>query len=209
MDTAALAMDYRSVGFRECAAEVARYMVSVEGMDIQDPLRLRLMSHLQCYSAQRDVASKASLQTFQHNPWNMTASAHPATFNTQYSSNSFGVFTAHAQTGSALAAAAPVAASSSVLPGTGTYPDPGRSIVASQQTGASSITVSSSSMASLPSTGHVTAHALSGLSQMHAQLPVSLSNSLPSLSPTAAHYNTIGQSGNAKPYRPWGAELAY
>jgi YRPW motif-containing protein len=74
-DTAALAMDYRSVGFRECAAEVARYLVSVEGMDVQDPLRMRLMSHLQCYSAQRDAASKASLQSFQ--PWTPNYNANP------------------------------------------------------------------------------------------------------------------------------------
>ena len=60
IDPTALAMDYRSVGFRECAAEVARYLVTCEGMDIQDPLRLRLMSHLQCYSAQREV-QKANL----------------------------------------------------------------------------------------------------------------------------------------------------
>ena len=52
------AVDYHSIGFRECAAEVARYLVTVEGMDIQDPLRLRLMSHLQCYSAQRELANK-------------------------------------------------------------------------------------------------------------------------------------------------------
>uniref|UniRef100_T1JDP5 Hairy/enhancer-of-split related with YRPW motif protein n=1 Tax=Strigamia maritima TaxID=126957 RepID=T1JDP5_STRMM len=52
------AMDYHSVGFRECAAEVARYLVTMEGMDVQDPLRLRLMSHLQCYSAQRELATK-------------------------------------------------------------------------------------------------------------------------------------------------------
>ncbi|XP_038207842.1 hairy/enhancer-of-split related with YRPW motif protein, partial [Zerene cesonia] len=32
------AMDYHSIGFRECAAEVARYLVSCEGLDIQDPL---------------------------------------------------------------------------------------------------------------------------------------------------------------------------
>ncbi|KAK4291831.1 hypothetical protein Pmani_035355 [Petrolisthes manimaculis] len=52
------AMDYHNIGFRECAAEVARYLVTIEGMDIQDPLRLRLMSHLQCYAAQRDLANK-------------------------------------------------------------------------------------------------------------------------------------------------------
>lgn len=46
------------MGFRECATEVARYMVSVEGMDVQDPLRVRLMTHLQCFAAQRELSSK-------------------------------------------------------------------------------------------------------------------------------------------------------
>ena len=64
IDPTSLAMDYRSVGFRECAAEVARYLVTVEGLDIQDPLRLRLMSHLQCYSAQREAASKVGIVVF-------------------------------------------------------------------------------------------------------------------------------------------------
>ena len=61
-DPHTVAIDYRYVGFRECAAEVARYLVAVEGMDLQDPLRMRLLSHLQCYSSQRESASKASLQ---------------------------------------------------------------------------------------------------------------------------------------------------
>ncbi|CAH0694887.1 unnamed protein product [Spodoptera exigua] len=54
------AMDYHNIGFRECAAEVARYLVSCEGLDIQDPLRLRLMSHLQCFAAQRELAAKST-----------------------------------------------------------------------------------------------------------------------------------------------------
>ena len=61
-DPHAVAVDYRGVGFRECAAEVARYLVAVEGLDLQDPLRVRLLGHLQCYSAQREAAAKASLQ---------------------------------------------------------------------------------------------------------------------------------------------------
>ncbi|KFM73331.1 Hairy/enhancer-of-split related with YRPW motif protein 1, partial [Stegodyphus mimosarum] len=64
------AMDYHSIGFRECASEVARYLVAIEGMDLQDPLRVRLMSHLQCYSAQRELSMKTSVQ----HPWN------PSTF---------------------------------------------------------------------------------------------------------------------------------
>ena len=46
-----LAMEYHAVGFRECAAEVSRYLLTVEGMDIQDGLRLRLMSHLNTFSS--------------------------------------------------------------------------------------------------------------------------------------------------------------
>lgn len=60
------AMDYHSIGFRECASEVARYLVSCEGLDIQDPLRLRLMSHLQCFAAQRELASKSCSTPYPH-----------------------------------------------------------------------------------------------------------------------------------------------
>ena len=45
-------LEYHGLGFRECSAEVARYLVAVEGLDLQDPLRLRLLSHLQSYAAQ-------------------------------------------------------------------------------------------------------------------------------------------------------------
>lgn len=46
------------MGFRECVAEVARYLERIEGLDVQNPLRLRLTSHLQCCAAQRELASK-------------------------------------------------------------------------------------------------------------------------------------------------------
>ncbi|GFN85417.1 hairy/enhancer-of-split related with yrpw motif protein 1 [Plakobranchus ocellatus] len=71
-DPHAVAVDYRGVGFRECAAEVARYLVAVEGLDLQDPLRVRLLGHLQCYSAQREAAAKASLQGGGAASWGMT-----------------------------------------------------------------------------------------------------------------------------------------
>ncbi|KAH8326962.1 hypothetical protein KR067_011310, partial [Drosophila pandora] len=57
-DPQRVAMDYHSIGFRECAAEVARYLVTIEGMEIQDPLRLRLMSHLQYFVQQRELSAK-------------------------------------------------------------------------------------------------------------------------------------------------------
>lgn len=46
-----MAMEYQAIGFRDCVAEVSRYLVSVEGLDLQDPLRLRLMSHLHSFSS--------------------------------------------------------------------------------------------------------------------------------------------------------------
>ncbi|EDW46860.1 GM20733 [Drosophila sechellia] len=58
-DPQRVAMDYHIIGFRECAAEVARYLVTIEGMDIQDPLRLRLMSHLQYFVQQRELSAKS------------------------------------------------------------------------------------------------------------------------------------------------------
>lgn len=39
-------VDLRSAGFRECAAEVARYLMSVEGMEPHEPLPVRLLTHL-------------------------------------------------------------------------------------------------------------------------------------------------------------------
>ncbi|XP_069743018.1 hairy/enhancer-of-split related with YRPW motif protein 2 [Narcine bancroftii] len=59
-DAHALAMDFMSIGFRECLAEVARYLSSVEGLDTSDPLRLRLVSHLNTYASQREAAVMSS-----------------------------------------------------------------------------------------------------------------------------------------------------
>ena len=43
----------QNAGFRECMGEVSRYLVAVEGMHIEEPLRLRLMSHLHAFSTAR------------------------------------------------------------------------------------------------------------------------------------------------------------
>ncbi|RWS20864.1 Hairy/enhancer-of-split related with YRPW motif protein 1-like protein, partial [Leptotrombidium deliense] len=76
-DPQKFAMDYHSLGFRECASEVARYMVAVEGMDLQDPLRVRVMSHLQCYATQRELSLKSAST---HSSWNPNAFTTPLQF---------------------------------------------------------------------------------------------------------------------------------
>ncbi|CAG9855492.1 unnamed protein product [Phyllotreta striolata] len=69
------AMDYHGMGFRECVAEVARYLERIEGLDVQNPLRLRLTSHLQCCAAQRELASKQATA----GPWTYPGSQPPYT----------------------------------------------------------------------------------------------------------------------------------
>ena len=54
-------LDYRVMGFRECVAEVARYTTNVEGLDMKDPLRVRLLNHLENFLAQRELAINAAV----------------------------------------------------------------------------------------------------------------------------------------------------
>ncbi|KRZ22801.1 Hairy/enhancer-of-split related with YRPW motif protein [Trichinella pseudospiralis] len=65
MEKHRFAVDHHMMGFRECANEVARYLTSVETLDIQDPLRIRLINHLQCYGAQ--LARKKNNEFNNHN----------------------------------------------------------------------------------------------------------------------------------------------
>ncbi|KAM3861276.1 hairy/enhancer-of-split related with YRPW motif protein 2 [Diretmus argenteus] len=56
-DAHALALDFLSLGFRECVTEVSRYLSAVEGLDSGDPLRSRLLSHLTSCASQRNTAT--------------------------------------------------------------------------------------------------------------------------------------------------------
>ena len=229
VDTAALALDYRSIGFRECMSEVSRYLVSVEGLDIQDPLRLRLGSHLQCYSAQRDVASKAAA-TLQHShtasgSWNI--SSNPS-FNSQYNS---------ASSYSSLAPPPPPPPphSSGMISQSGHHASSDPLSMSSQSVKLPAYSDSTrlpqalggsqvSSLPPLPSSASTAPHvlganssssttqgSLSGLSQMASQFPGTLSSaSMPLLSP---HYTSSSssafQQSSVRHHRPWGTDLAF
>ncbi|KAK8753946.1 hypothetical protein OTU49_003928 [Cherax quadricarinatus] len=226
------AMDYHNIGFRECAAEVARYLVTIEGMDIQDPLRLRLMSHLQCYAAQRDLANKQAASSW---GWGSPQPA-PAPPSTSYpSGSSLGGFQGH------------------VLPsphGAAHHPSPAHhapSVGLDQSHGMSAFSAPSSSgevgtsgcslggggqVPRLPTTGagapQVPSVTMSTASTPHANyhlnlnahtfpanaptnLPnLSLSGNTGSLNPAAYNPGGLQPPGTGvKPYRPWGAEIAY
>jgi len=250
-DTASLAMDYRIVGFRECAAEVSRYLVSIEGMDLQDPLRLRLIGHLQCYSAQREASAKAcggapSLPLSgvaggpptgppppppPPHPWNQhhhqygppSAPATPAVMPMHNPGQHSAVFD-HPSGGGG----------SSYLEALGRGPggqqtqrvdgitsnmrltstvggvDPCQLNVSSPATGSSSQIMPSTQ----PSAAAASLFGVHHAAQFLGAAAAAGMNSMPMLSPNGLHYGSsaaaaamLGQG--VKPYRPWGAELAY
>ncbi|XP_060067406.1 hairy/enhancer-of-split related with YRPW motif protein 1-like [Ylistrum balloti] len=201
-----LAVDYRGVGYRECASEVARYLVAVEGMDLQDPMRMRLLSHLQCFSAQREAAAKASLQ---NSTWSSMTPHAPIT-------NQYG-------TGSSMQSMGSMISSQQ-----NNQSELAMSTHSSHQ-GISSVSFSEARVSQpeslhgnlrLPSSMNVPLHGQmsnmntaagqqvspSLIPQLHGQFPVSL-NSMQSM---MSQNGSNNYNNNAvKPYRPWGSELAY
>ncbi|KAG5842331.1 hypothetical protein ANANG_G00176500 [Anguilla anguilla] len=69
-DARALAVDYRTLGFRECVGEVVRYLSSLEGLEAPDPIGARLVSHLSHCASELDplMQSPAALP-FAPWPW--------------------------------------------------------------------------------------------------------------------------------------------
>ena len=216
-DPHTVALDYRSVGFRECVAEVARYLMSVEGMDLQDPLRLRLLSHLQCFSTQRLAAAKSS---FQNTSWNSVPS-HPSINSVnQYTGNSMSSMAAimppqHSNQSDHLS----ISSHNSLS----THPPSSYSESRISQSDSSSLHNSMriplpSSMGSLGGPSHMSSMSSnSGQSitppsllpqQINTQFP--MLNMNPMMSPNSS-YNAgqLNQLGSVKPYRPWGSEISY
>ncbi|PSN53172.1 hypothetical protein C0J52_18557 [Blattella germanica] len=210
------AMDYHNIGFRECAAEVARYLVTVEGMDIQDPLRLRLMSHLQCFAAQRELATKQAAVA-SASPW-----SYGGTGGTQHYPSSPGSSTqmipppppppsmpqhGHHDTSNMNSPAGGTMA---------TYDITSTSSPSCGQTSSSSINTSSSTsrhqgQSQTTLTPLTTATSASPLGYSHHQYHMNL-NSFPTTSGLSHHqnpFNSTSGSSQMKPYRPWGAEVAY
>ena len=211
-------MDYRTVGFRECLAEVARYLMTVEGMDLQDPLRLRLLSHLQCFATQRLPTAKPS---FQNSAWNSlnTMPSHP-TMNSlnanQYGGNSMSTMSAmlpsqHSSQSDQLAMSSHD--SHSVVPSV-TFSD--SRIGQSENSLHNSMRIPTApSMGSHSHMSSMTSN--TGQSsilnqQIHSQFPMLNMNSMMSPNNSQSYNSSAGnlnQLGSVKPYRPWGSEIAY
>ncbi|KAJ3606925.1 hypothetical protein NHX12_026441 [Muraenolepis orangiensis] len=74
-DGHALALDFLSLGFRECVSEASRFLGSMEGLEPGDPLRLRLLSHLSSCASHRDAAAMTLLAPPFHWPAAAAAAA--------------------------------------------------------------------------------------------------------------------------------------
>ncbi|KAM9384230.1 hairy/enhancer-of-split related with YRPW motif protein 1 [Pholidichthys leucotaenia] len=219
-DAHALAMDYRGLGFRECLAETARYLSIIEGLDSADPLRIRLVSHLNNYATQREAHSGLS-----HLAWGSAFGSPPAHL-------THPLLLQHQQAAPTLASLPRSATSSPQTP------------LLSTSTSPTSCSSSSGSSSSLGTETHVPGR-LGGTADPHsdqgpirvpsttaapttvlhpALVPSSASklsppilsslsafpfafSAFPIISPTAAISPPTQASNVGKPYRPWGMEI--
>lgn len=220
-DAHALAMDFISIGFRECLTEVARYLSSVEGLDTSDPLRVRLVSHLSSCASQREAAAMTSSMAHHHHhhplhPHHWAAAFHhlPAALLQQNGLHSSDLSPCRLSTasevpphGSALLTATFAHADSTLrVPSAGSM--------------APCIPPLSTSLLSLSATVHAAAAAAA------QSFPLSFTGAFPMLPPSAAaamaaatavspplsasaasSSQQASSNGSSKPYRPWGTEV--
>ncbi|MEQ2171208.1 hypothetical protein GOODEAATRI_008277 [Goodea atripinnis] len=210
LDAHALALDFLSLGFRECVTEVSCYLSAMEGLDSSDPLRSRLLSHLSSCASQRDAAALTAASRLQPQP--LPPPFHPHHW------------------AAAVAALRPLPYGLSTLPVSpdaagGSSGAPQRLVELSQHSVTSSTSSSPSSSSS--SLMHpCTPTPLSGsLFSFSASFPIALHGGIPFLPPSALsstaattsppissssssqtpHSGT--SSSSSKPYRPWGTEV--
>ncbi|XP_015225267.1 hairy/enhancer-of-split related with YRPW motif protein 1-like [Cyprinodon tularosa] len=194
----ALAKDYRSLGFRECMAETARYLSFVEGRDGTDSLRVRLVSHLSNYASQREAHTG-----LEHLAWS-------SAYGTAPSPLPHHLLLQHPQ------GRTPVPRTNSSPPSSCSSSSSASSSSSSEVSGTSRLSMLSPSESlrvppngSLPLTLPVSASKLSpplvsSLSSL-SSFPLSFGG-FPLISPTAV--STINPSSTmSKPYRPWGMEI--
>uniref|UniRef100_A0A9J7ZT43 Hes-related family bHLH transcription factor with YRPW motif 1 n=1 Tax=Cyprinus carpio carpio TaxID=630221 RepID=A0A9J7ZT43_CYPCA len=198
-DAHALAMDYRGLGFRECLAETARYLSIIEGLDNTDPLRIRLVSHLNSYASQREAHSGLG-----HLAWGSAFGtppghlAHHLLLQQPRSTNSPPSSSSSSPSSSSPSAPSTEPHAPSRLTST--------VITEAGQTGPLRVPPSSSLPPGLtpPTTSKLSPPLLTSLSSLSA-FPFPLS-AFPLLSPSSLG-PTIPSSSLGKPYRPWSMEI--
>lgn len=215
-DAHTLAMDFMSIGFRECLTEVARYLSSVEGLDTSDPLRVRLVSHLSSCASQREAAAMTSSMAHHHHPLHphhWTAAFHhlPATLLQQNGLHSSDTTPCRLSTASEVPPHG-----SALLTATFAHADSALRVPSAGSV-APCVPPLSTSLLSLSATVHAAAAAAQSF-------PLSFAGAFPMLPPSAAAAvataispplcvsaasspQQTSSGGNSKPYRPWGTEV--
>ncbi|XP_073075656.1 hairy/enhancer-of-split related with YRPW motif protein 2 isoform X2 [Manis javanica] len=222
-DAHALAMDFMSIGFRECLTEVARYLSSVEGLDSSDPLRVRLVSHLSTCASQREAAAMTSSLAHHHHPlhphhWAAAFHHLPAALLQPNGLHASESVPCRLSTTSEV----PPAHGSTLLTATFAHTD---SALRMPSTGSVTPCVPplSTSLLSLSATVHAAAAAATAAAH---SFPLSFAGAFPMLPPSAAAAvaaataispplsvsatsspQQTSSGTNSKPYRPWGTEV--
>lgn len=220
-DAHALAMDYRGLGFRECLAETARYLSIIEGLDSTDPLRVRLVSHLNNYASQREAHSGLS-----HLSWGSAFGSPPAHLthplilqhqqaaplaalprSTTSSPQTPLTSTPASSTSPSSSSPSSTSAAETHIPGrrngsaTPHTPHPDQGPIRVSPSAAASTTILHPAL--VPSSASkLSAPLLSSLSAF--PFPFS---AFPILSPTSTISPPTSASSVGKPYRPWGMEI--
>ncbi|ENN74219.1 hairy/enhancer-of-split related with YRPW motif protein [Dendroctonus ponderosae] len=193
------AVDYHGMGFRECLAEVSRYLERIEGMDAQNPMRLRLTSHLQCCAAQKELALKQAATA----PWTYGGSQAYSTPLNSLSSPNHPSLNTHQPL-------PPPLHHQNMHHDLGHYDvstSCAQSITPVPSTDTSRLAPPSTSLLTPLTT--TTSSALA-YSPHHQYPPPVNSFGIPPSSSHHQNYNqSIPTSQGMKPYRPWGAEVAY
>nr|XP_046228889.1 hairy/enhancer-of-split related with YRPW motif protein 2 [Scatophagus argus] len=235
-DAHALALDFLSLGFRECVTEVSRYLSAVEGLDSSDPLRSRLLSHLTSCVSQREATA---LTLTSHSPHHPHQQPHPLPHPFHHHH-----WAAAAAAVATAAAFRPLPAASYGLSGLPVPPDAGgggapqRLVELSKHSVAASFSAyadstsssppsssSSSSCSSLvvpgaPTPLSASLHSLSASFPLtlHGGFPIpmvppsSFTSSSATTSPPISSSSSSSSSSqtphsSSKPYRPWGTEV--
>ncbi|XP_065819539.1 LOW QUALITY PROTEIN: hairy/enhancer-of-split related with YRPW motif protein 2 [Labrus bergylta] len=214
LDAHALALDFLSLGFRECMTEVSRYERR-EGLDSGDPLRSRLLSHLSSCVSQREAATLTMTSSHPHLQQPPHPFPHP--------------FHHHHHWAAAVATAAafrPAAAAPYGLSGLSVSPDAGGGGAPLSQRCVASYADSTSSSPSLLVLMLPCAPAplSASLLSLSASFPIALHSAFPLLpacsftssataSPPISSSSSSSSSSShtplssGKPYRPWGTEV--
>uniref|UniRef100_A0A3Q3WXI6 Hairy/enhancer-of-split related with YRPW motif protein 2 n=1 Tax=Mola mola TaxID=94237 RepID=A0A3Q3WXI6_MOLML len=201
LDAHTLALDFLSLGFRECVTEVSRYLSAVEGLDTSDPLRARLLSHLTYCVSQRDAVALA-VTSHSHYQQHQRPPPVPHPFHPHHWAAPAAAFR---PLPAAAAAYGLSGLSVSTEAGLGGAPQRPRELI--QCRAAASFAPYADSTASSSPSASLLSLSASFPITLHRAFPLPPSSITSPTSPPASSSSSQTPHSGRKPYRPWGTEV--